>query len=172
MFKEQVSKPPVKIKSIFQFTYWYGRLLPLIFFQEQLDLKFTPLYIVQRSTLWDVYTGQQKAKLNGHSDQVNSVCFSPDGIRLASGCNDNSICLWIVTKIILSNVQTQNNLIEFTNSYMTILRISKSLVFLSQNTLVLKGKFVNHQGVDLRQLLISKGSTFLVNDKEKLQKNK
>ncbi|CAD8214927.1 unnamed protein product [Paramecium octaurelia] len=32
--------------------------------------------------------------LNGYSGQVRSVCFSPDGITLASGSMDKSICLW------------------------------------------------------------------------------
>ncbi|CAD8128937.1 unnamed protein product [Paramecium sonneborni] len=46
--------------------------------------------------LWDVQTGQQKAKLDGHMRSVNSVCFSPDGATLASGSDDNSIRLWDV----------------------------------------------------------------------------
>ncbi|CAD8082017.1 unnamed protein product [Paramecium sonneborni] len=51
--------------------------------------------------LWDVKTGQQKAKLNGHFNGVLSVCFSSDGTTLASGGHDNSIRLW--------DVKTQNN---------------------------------------------------------------
>ncbi|CAD8215197.1 unnamed protein product [Paramecium octaurelia] len=46
--------------------------------------------------LWDVKTGQQKAKFNGHSHYVNSICYSPDGTTLASGSVDNSIRLWDV----------------------------------------------------------------------------
>ncbi|CAD8170324.1 unnamed protein product [Paramecium pentaurelia] len=46
--------------------------------------------------LWDVKTGQQKAKLDGHTSTVVSVCFSPDGNTLASGSNDKSIRLWDV----------------------------------------------------------------------------
>ncbi|CAD8043917.1 unnamed protein product [Paramecium primaurelia] len=46
--------------------------------------------------LWDVKTGQQKAKLDGYTHYVMSVCFSPDGNTLASGSDDNSICLWDV----------------------------------------------------------------------------
>ncbi|CAD8183825.1 unnamed protein product [Paramecium octaurelia] len=46
--------------------------------------------------LWDIKTGQQKAKLDGHSSRVNSICYSPDGTTLASGSWDNSIRLWDV----------------------------------------------------------------------------
>jgi WD40 repeat protein len=30
--------------------------------------------------VWDVSTGEAKAKLEGHGDQVTSVSFSPDGL--------------------------------------------------------------------------------------------
>lgn len=33
-------------------------------------------------------------RLEDHSSYVNSVCISPDGTKLASGSNDNFICLW------------------------------------------------------------------------------
>ncbi|CAD8213517.1 unnamed protein product [Paramecium pentaurelia] len=46
--------------------------------------------------LWDVKTGQQKAKLDAHSSGVNSVCFSPDCSLLASGSQDKSVFLWDV----------------------------------------------------------------------------
>ncbi|CAD8181903.1 unnamed protein product [Paramecium octaurelia] len=49
---------------------------------------------------WDVKTGQQKAKLDGHDDNqspfVYQICFSPDGTTLASGSQDSSITLWDV----------------------------------------------------------------------------
>ena len=31
---------------------------------------------------------------SGHSDFVNSVAISPDGLKIASGSSDNSIKLW------------------------------------------------------------------------------
>ncbi|CAK70857.1 unnamed protein product (macronuclear) [Paramecium tetraurelia] len=46
--------------------------------------------------LWDVKTGQQKAKLDGHDDAVSSVKFSPDGTTLVSVSSDSSIRLWDV----------------------------------------------------------------------------
>ncbi|CAD8213225.1 unnamed protein product [Paramecium pentaurelia] len=44
--------------------------------------------------LWDVTTEQQKAKLDGHSSAIMSVCFFPDGNTLVSCSRDNSIRLW------------------------------------------------------------------------------
>ncbi|CAD8131142.1 unnamed protein product [Paramecium sonneborni] len=34
--------------------------------------------------LWDVKTGQQKAKSDDHANWVQSICFSPDGTTLGS----------------------------------------------------------------------------------------
>ena len=46
--------------------------------------------------LWDVTTGTNIATLQGHTDWVNSVAFSPDGTTLASGSWDNKVKLWDV----------------------------------------------------------------------------
>jgi WD40 repeat protein len=46
--------------------------------------------------VWDVATGEEKAKLEGHSKNVRSVCFSPDEKTLASGSGDQSVRVWDV----------------------------------------------------------------------------
>ena len=46
--------------------------------------------------LWSVETGQEIKTLVGHSDDVNSVAFSPDGKTVVSGSEDNNIKLWSV----------------------------------------------------------------------------
>src|SRR5260221_670345 len=43
--------------------------------------------------LWDPHTGEHLRTLEGHSDWVTSVAFSPDGL-LASGSDDKTIKLW------------------------------------------------------------------------------
>src|SRR5207248_11136965 len=40
--------------------------------------------------LWDVATGKEVRSLLGHSDAVNAVAFSPDGITLATASSDNT----------------------------------------------------------------------------------
>jgi len=46
--------------------------------------------------LWEVKTGDLLRTLSGHTNQVNSVVFSPDGHLLASGSGDGTIKLWEV----------------------------------------------------------------------------
>ncbi len=44
--------------------------------------------------LWDVRTGRELKSLKGHTDSVRYVGFSPDGRRIVSGSDDNSMRLW------------------------------------------------------------------------------
>jgi WD40 repeat protein len=44
--------------------------------------------------LWDVSTGNQRARLHGHQSAVFAVDFTPDGKTLATGGMDNTVRLW------------------------------------------------------------------------------
>ena len=44
--------------------------------------------------LWDGATGVSIATLEGHSGYVTPLSLSPDGSRLASGSDDETVRLW------------------------------------------------------------------------------
>ncbi|KAG8728816.1 hypothetical protein FRC10_004548 [Ceratobasidium sp. 414] len=45
--------------------------------------------------IWDTYTGQSVGQpLQGHSNLVLSIAYSPDGAYVVSGSDDNTICVW------------------------------------------------------------------------------
>ena len=44
--------------------------------------------------LWDAATGTALQTLEGHSDYVYSVAFSPDNKQVVSSLGDNMVWLW------------------------------------------------------------------------------
>jgi RNA polymerase sigma factor (sigma-70 family) len=49
--------------------------------------------------LWNLTTGKKIAALPGHRGPVNTVAFSPDGSRLASGSADTTVLIWDLTQL-------------------------------------------------------------------------
>ncbi len=49
-----------------------------------------PAFSPTRS-VWDMETGKEKSKLEGHTDVVSCVAISPDGKMIVSGSNDQTI---------------------------------------------------------------------------------
>lgn len=48
----------------------------------------------RRARVWDAETGRGTLTLNGHTDDVFSVSFSPDGKRIVSGSHDDTVRAW------------------------------------------------------------------------------
>ncbi|CAD8116432.1 unnamed protein product [Paramecium primaurelia] len=122
--------------------------------------------------LWDVKSGQQKAKLDGHSGTVYSVRFSADGTSLISSSDDELICLWDLKtneeiqstdnryKDLFTQLETpllQHNILSVATN-IPFLFISQSQIFQADEAQIVKGEFFNYEGIDLRPLLKSKGS--------------
>ena len=59
--------------------------------------------------MWDVATQTNIATLDGHTDWVSSVSFSPDGTTLASGSYDDTVKLW--------DVATRTNIATLDGAY-------------------------------------------------------
>jgi WD40 repeat protein len=48
--------------------------------------------------IWDVATGERRARLAGHRRAAEHVCFSPDGKRLLSRSDDETVLVWDVAE--------------------------------------------------------------------------
>src|SRR5205807_4615864 len=57
--------------------------------------------------LVDVATGKELRAFKGHTEAVTALAFSPDGKRIASGGQDNTINLWdLATGRLLAKIRT------------------------------------------------------------------
>ncbi len=50
--------------------------------------------------LWDITTGNERITLNGHTAQVETLQFSPNGKTLVSTAQDGTILLWAWDEIL------------------------------------------------------------------------
>ena len=53
--------------------------------------------------LWDAETGRELMTLKGHEGCLHSVAFGPDGRRIVSGSEDNTVKLWNIEMLMNGN---------------------------------------------------------------------
>ena len=89
-----------EISDLLGYLLLYGDL-PVTLEKEGVEYYQEWDYIeVRRSIidLWDVASGTLKATLEGYTDEIYSISFSPDGITLVSGSEDRTVQLWDITR--------------------------------------------------------------------------
>ena len=69
-------------------------VVPIAVFSPNGDRIFASRYDDGTIWVWDVKSGRQIATLRGHSFFVHSLVFTPDGLRLFSGANNEAIRVW------------------------------------------------------------------------------
>jgi WD40 repeat protein len=88
----QVSNPPVTPGGV------YDEFLPSPLAVFAPNAAQAAVRTGQTVELWDLLTGKRTAIFSGHSDNVTSLAYSPDGTQLASSANikDKDILFWNV----------------------------------------------------------------------------
>jgi WD40 repeat protein len=77
--------------AVLKTIYGHGYVTAIAFSPDSKKLASTSDQTVR---LWDVATGVELQRLEGHSAWVRAVAFSPDSKQLASASNDGIIRLW------------------------------------------------------------------------------
>jgi prepilin-type processing-associated H-X9-DG protein len=86
--------------------------------------------------IWDAISGEKIKVLNGHSNNVEAIRYSPDGKYLVTGSNDNSISIW--------DAKTGNYIDALTGHAERICTLSfvpNSNILVSGECIILKGPF-------------------------------
>ncbi|GHO58054.1 hypothetical protein KSB_65290 [Ktedonobacter robiniae] len=81
--------------------------------------------------VWDVINSHKYLTYRGHTDQINTVAWSPNGKYIASGSDDHTMQIWDAT--------TKKTVFTSTNNLTNYFAVTKSVAWSPDGKLIASG---------------------------------